>query len=82
MVRDMMHTEAEQSRLEELLAGGVKTKKLPLMEGQVVRSGNGAATTYVGATHCMAILEDVSYTSALGAMGVVYGELIFCRLRI
>lgn len=62
MVREMMHTEGEEGTLEELLAGGLKTKKLPLMEGQVVRSGNGAATTYVGATHCMAILEDVSNT--------------------
>ena len=42
--------------------GGVETGKKvesQTVHGQVVK-GRGEATSYVGATHCMAMLEDVS----------------------
>lgn len=54
MVREMMDAEAvpkPQEKPEKAAAG-------PVVQGHVVRGEN--ATTYVGATHCMAMLEDVS----------------------
>lgn len=54
MVREMMDTEAVQKQLEKPDAAAAG----PAVQGHVVRGEN--ATTYVGATHCMAMLEDVS----------------------
>lgn len=58
MVRDMMGAEGGEEQLNRILKGGSVARSAPALEGQVVQSSNG--TTYVGATHCMALLEDVS----------------------
>lgn len=53
MVREMMDTEvppAKENETSDAVAG-------PAVQAHVVRGQN--ATTYVGATHCMAMLEDV-----------------------
>jgi hypothetical protein len=44
----------------------------PVVQGQVVRGEN--ATTYVGATHCMAMLEDVS---ARKLSGITHPRLVY-----
>ena len=62
MVRGMMDAggnltpQPGQPELGEQKQGNGET---PQFEGQVVR-GQNATTSYVGATHCMAMLEDVS----------------------
>ncbi|KAH6892200.1 hypothetical protein B0T10DRAFT_457916 [Thelonectria olida] len=43
----------------------------PVVQGHVVRGEN--ATTYVGATHCMAMLEDVSVRKLLGELLIAVG---------
>ena len=53
MVREMMDTDVVPPRAPEGVAG-------PVVQGHVVRGEN--ATTYVGATHCMAMLEDVRFS--------------------
>ena len=56
MVRNMMDGDeaAEKSREQQ---------EAPLVKGHVVRGEKG--TTYVGATHCMAMLEDVSFVRVM-----------------
>ena len=56
MVRNMMDSEEAAGKPRE-------QQEAHLVRAQVVRGERG--TTYVGATHCMAMLEDVS---ALGAV--------------
>ncbi|KAF7549048.1 hypothetical protein G7Z17_g6663 [Cylindrodendrum hubeiense] len=58
MVREMMDTEASTTApmpTAEVQDDAASTG--PAVRGQVVRGEN--ATTYVGATHCMAMLEDI-----------------------
>lgn len=58
MVRGMMDEDGNVINPD----GGVEPAKkveTPTVHGQVVK-GRGEATSYVGATHCMAMLEDVS----------------------
>lgn len=58
MVRDMMDTEGAPSQEQsKSVAIG------PVVKGHVVQGEN--ATTYVGATHCMAMLEDVRLRTSL-----------------
>ena len=61
MVRGMMDEDGNvisqpDGLVERGDAGGSQNGAI---KGQVVR-GKGEATSYVGATHCMAMLEDVS----------------------
>ena len=55
MVRDMMDTDGNPRSGKTT----DETSATPLVKGQVVRGENGSGT-YIGATHCMAMLEDVS----------------------
>jgi hypothetical protein len=69
MVRDMMDGEGNvdrlalqlQQQLPEVLGSRKPTEPAinTSLDGNVVQGAN--TTTYVGATHCMAMLEDVSY---------------------
>lgn len=56
MVRSMMDAEAEEQSAQE---GATDDTESILAQGQVVHSEQGSH--YVGATHCLAMLEDVSY---------------------
>lgn len=67
MVRGMMDGDGSVERLasqlqQQLPELGVQGKGQPVqpsaLDGNVVKGSN--STTYVGATHCMAMLEDVS----------------------
>lgn len=62
MVRGMM--DADGNIIPDGGGGSVKepppASEVPQVAGQVVHGEN--ATTYVGATHCLAMLEDVSWT--------------------
>lgn len=63
MVRGMMDEEGNLKRQPQ--AAGESTA--PQLKGQVVHGEN--ATTYVGATHCLAMLEDVSERRRPNGMG-------------
>lgn len=79
MVRGMMDEEGNIKRQPQ--AAGESAA--PQLKGQVVHGEN--ATTYVGATHCLAMLEDVSDESLRWAWtsGEKTARLImWCRLRI
>jgi len=54
MVRNMLDESGEAR------PGGEAEGDTPAVKGNVVHGGRG--TTYVGATHCMAMLEDVSFS--------------------
>ena len=56
MVRNMMDGEEAGGPQDQQKDNSVS--ETPSVKGQVVQSNQG--TTYIGATHCMAILEDVS----------------------
>lgn len=57
-----MDAEGGNGSLKELLEGATESKEISETQqspmGHVVQSNN--VSTYVGATHCMAMLEDVS----------------------
>lgn len=55
MVRNMMDGEEAGGPQDQQKDNSVS--ETPAVKGQVVQSNQG--TTYIGATHCMAILEDV-----------------------
>ena len=58
MVRDMMDNEGDQIKEPAEVQPGMRDDDL--MKGKVVKGGmGGLGTRYVGATHAMAILEDV-----------------------
>lgn len=61
MVRGMMDEDGNVIPQPEGAEGdaAAKTKEFPAAQGQVFK-GKGETTSYVGATHCMAMLEDVS----------------------
>ena len=62
MVRGMMDADGNlipQEKLSSSDAPGPANEDSPVATGQVIRSQN-ESTAFVGATHCMAMLEDVS----------------------
>lgn len=54
-MREMMENEGDAKPAGK----GDEKSTVPSLQGHVVKGEHG--TTYVGATHCMAMLEDVSY---------------------
>lgn len=74
LVREMMENEGKTAKPRE---ERTDANSVPLLQGHVVQEEHG--TTYVGATHCMAILEDVSFMSWWCFMRLI---LTRYRLRI
>lgn len=68
MVRNMMEAEAEESAGAKGTEETASTKEAKPAQGQVVRSVQGS--TYVGATHCLAMLEDVSRQFSCDVCGI------------
>lgn len=65
MVREMMDSEGTlQTEVPIAVNSSRVTNGVtgPEVQGQVVRGDK--TTTYVGATHCMAMLEDVSFVGS------------------
>jgi hypothetical protein len=60
LVREMMETEQAPKPQDK----GSENSAVPSLQGQVVKGEHG--TTYVGATHCMAMLDDVGASPCLG----------------
>ena len=56
LVREMMENEGDAKPEEKTNDGNT----VPSLQGHVVTGEKG--TSYVGATHCMAMLEDVSFS--------------------
>lgn len=84
MVREMMDTEASAEAAAEASAPKPGNQddaapEGPAVRGRVVRGEN--ATTYVGATHCMAMLEDVSECQDIWYAFYVSRLLTTSRLR-
>lgn len=86
MVRNMMEAEADEAAGagrkgadgQEVAAEEDEVKPA---QGQVVRSVQGS--TYVGATHCLAMLEDVSADiTATGSFSIVLGSLLTIPSRL
>lgn len=58
---------AESQSATQIEVGGTSNH----LTGQVIR-GENASTSYVGATHCIAMLEDVSLSFALRAYSAIH----------
>lgn len=69
MVRTMMDAEAEEQEGAKKGNGVTEVQEPKVARGQVVRSVQGS--TYVGATHCLAMLEDVSGCCRLSIKGEI-----------
>lgn len=66
MVREMMDGEGSTSQNTQ----GQRAVAGPAVKGHVVQGEN--ATTYVGATHCLAMLEDVSLGMGLASRPILF----------
>lgn len=70
LVREMMENEGDAKPPGRSSEGSA----VPSLQGHVVKGEHG--TTYVGATHCMAMLEDVSLQSHRARAAIYIDEML------